>query len=205
MIFSQPRVDCCTFRCAHAPVCVDSEAISGEVRAGIEDLIALFPGVRHYSTMVATTPSGTPSREQPEGRKAVNTYPLPAKIKLLWRVWWSAARVALALRTHSLPGVVSLLGTTRDDQPEAPALLSRAVARGLRIGPWQPRCLVRSLVLYDLLRSQGEAAQLVIGLPEPTTSWDAHAWVELDGQDVGPAPGAGGHRELLRYPVSSQD
>jgi hypothetical protein len=54
-------------------------------------------------------------------------------------------------------------------------------------------------VLYTLLREQGEAAELVIGIPAAARTSDAHAWVELGGRDVGPRPGSLGATELTRY------
>jgi hypothetical protein len=125
------------------------------------------------------------------------------KVLLLWRVWWMAGRVQLALRTGQLPEITLSMGEARPGQPFPPALLSRAVSRGLRVGRWRPRCLIRSLVLYRLLREQGEPAELVIGLTEFANSPDAHAWVELRGRDLGPWPGRGSHVELARYPRSS--
>jgi len=95
---------------------------------------------------------------------------------------------------------VTELSAAAARSPTETALLSRAVSRGLRIGPWRPRCLLRSLVLYRLLREQGVDAQLVIGLPDRASSPDAHAWVEVDGRDVGPWPGRKGYEELTRYP-----
>lgn len=126
--------------------------------------------------------------------------PLLLKLSLLWRIWTTATRVRLALWLRPLPEVVSALAVSSDDAPLPAALLSRAIFRGLRVGPWQPRCLIRSLVLYRLLRGQGDPAVLVIGLHEGARTADAHAWVELAGQDVGPPPGGAGYRELSRYP-----
>jgi hypothetical protein len=126
-----------------------------------------------------------------------------ARLRLLWRVWVSALHVQLTLRRHPLPEAVAILGEAERRPSLPPALLSRAVSRGLRIGRWQPRCLIRSLVLYRLLRAQGDPAELVIGLTERPESPDAHAWIELDGRDIGPLPGRGQHLELARYPRSS--
>ena len=122
------------------------------------------------------------------------------KAALLWRVWVTAAQAQIALWRRPLPEVVASLRTQATDARRPTALLSLAVSRGLRIGPWQPRCLLRSLVLYRLLRAQGDAADLVIGLPDRPTTSDAHAWVELAGRDVGPLPGGAGYQELTRYP-----
>jgi hypothetical protein len=125
---------------------------------------------------------------------------MPAKLTLLLWVWGTGARVQLALRRRPLHEVVATLEqpTARDRLPVA--LLNRAISRGLRVGRWQPRCLTRSLVLYRLLRAQGDVPELVIGLRDQPTSHDAHAWIELDGHDVGPFPGGRGYRELSRYP-----
>ena len=71
--------------------------------------------------------------------------------------------------------------------------------RSLRIGGIRPRCLYNALVLYRLLREQGDQAVLVIGLPPTAANEEAHAWVELSGYDVGPPPGRNGHEPLARF------
>jgi hypothetical protein len=80
-----------------------------------------------------------------------------------------------------------------------PVRLGRIVGRSLGVGPVRARCLFSSMVLFRLLRAQGQAPELVIGLPIEPRDKDAHAWVELDGRDVGPPPGRGRHEELARY------
>jgi hypothetical protein len=89
-------------------------------------------------------------------------------------------------------------GGRADGHP--PALLSLAVHRSLRLGPLRPRCLTSSLVLYRLLREQGDRAELVIGLPPEARDPAAHAWVELDDRDIGPPPGRGRHAPIARFP-----
>jgi hypothetical protein len=79
------------------------------------------------------------------------------------------------------------------------AWLGTAVNRALRYVSRDPTCLWRSLVLFRLLRAQGDPAVLVIGLPDRPVDERAHAWVELEGRDVGPPPGRGEHVELARY------
>lgn len=138
------------------------------------------------------------SAQQP--RTPTQGMSVAGRLVLLARVWRTAGMIQLALRRHSLPEVVATLDTSGAAARVSPSLLSRAVWRGLRIGPWRPRCLLRSLTLYALLRSQGDPAELVIGLPDRPTTIDAHAWVELDGRDIGPPPGRGGYAELTRYP-----
>jgi hypothetical protein len=139
------------------------------------------------------------ARPQPDVAMA----PLGAvgKARLLARIWATALGVSIGIQRERLPNLVARLSKDGSRTRMPVGLLTRAVSRGLRIGPWQPRCLVRALVLYRLLRAQGEEAVLVIGLAEQRPSHEAHAWVELDGRDVGPAPGAYGHRALARYPL----
>ena len=101
---------------------------------------------------------------------------------------------------HALPDLVRVLGSSAAPRQgrHQPAGLGRTVAAVLRIGPLRARCLVTSLVLYRLLREEGYQPELVIGLPDEASSPMAHAWVEVAGQDVGPPPGRGDHRELMR-------
>lgn len=80
-----------------------------------------------------------------------------------------------------------------------PTRLGLIVNRVLRIGRRRPRCIVSALVLLRMLCRQGTAAELVIGLPPDATSPEAHAWIEVDGRDVGPPPGRLGRKELARY------
>ena len=117
------------------------------------------------------------------------------------RTWGLLVAVHVSLRRRPLPDVVR-----RTAQPATPAArryqprrLGRVVGRALTIGSHEPRCLIAALVLYRLLRAQGDAAELVIGLPPEATGQDAHAWVEVDGTDVGPFPGRRTHVELARF------
>jgi hypothetical protein len=127
---------------------------------------------------------------------------LVAKVRLVARIWLRFARVRLAVDREPLPGFVSSLGGTAGLRPHLshqPTTLSAAVYRCLRVGRRRPRCVINALVLFRLLREQGDAAELVIGLPQGATDHRAHAWVELAGRDVGPPPGRRGHREIARF------
>lgn len=116
------------------------------------------------------------------------------------RVWTSLAVVHVGLRRRPLPELAARLGRRhRVRSPRSPDQLSRAVDRFLRLRGRRPRCLVSSLVLVRLLRMQGDAPELVIGLPKDATRKDAHAWIELLGRDVGPPPGRGANVEIVRY------
>jgi hypothetical protein len=127
-----------------------------------------------------------------------------AKARLALRVWARYLSIRPRISRTSVPRLAEALaegggpGTRRPRT--SPYRLSRAVERSLHIGPWRPRCLTNALVLYRLLREQGDDAQLVIGLPTDAATHEAHAWVELGGLDLGPAPGRSGHEALARFP-----
>lgn len=122
------------------------------------------------------------------------------RLRLRSRILVTFARVQLLLRLRSLPELVETLRASAPRRPQRhqPVRLGRAVAAALRLGPYQARCLVNSLVLYRLLLEEGHDAALVIGMPDDADSTDAHAWVEIGGRDVGPPPGRGPHQALMR-------
>jgi Transglutaminase-like superfamily len=125
------------------------------------------------------------------------------KARLALRIWVRFGLVAVGLRRRTLPALVDELARTngsKGGRAYSPATLSNAVHRSLHLGGKRPRCLVNALVLFRLLREQGEPAELLIGLPPDATNQEAHAWVELGGRDVGPPPGRHGHEEMARLP-----
>ena len=127
----------------------------------------------------------------------------PEKARLAMRVWARFVVVSIRVRREPLPRLVaqlSAVGAAPPRRRRRPSTLARAVDRSLRVGNHRPRCLINALVLYRLMREQGDEVELVIGLPELPTDERAHAWVELHGHDVGPPPGRAGHREMARLP-----
>lgn len=125
----------------------------------------------------------------------------PRKLWLVLRSWGLFVSVWVRLRRRPIPVVVRELSPVRRQAstPVRPVRLGRVVGRSLGVGPWRARCLFTSIVLFRLLREQGDEPELVIGLPLEPRDRDAHAWVELAGRDVGPPPGRGRHVELARY------
>jgi hypothetical protein len=127
-----------------------------------------------------------------------------ARLRLAVRVLARYRVVRARIRRTPLPELATTLARPSGIQhAQPPARLSRAVDRTLRFGRDRPRCLTRALVLYSLLHEQGDAAELVVGLPEGSTGHAAHAWVELGGRDVGPPPGSRGHVALARFTPNS--
>ncbi len=72
-----------------------------------------------------------------------------------------------------------------DPLPEA-RRLAYAVSLTLALLPNDSHCLVRSLVLIELLATRGIAASLVIGTSGPA-DFSAHAWVKVGGEALLPA------------------
>lgn len=124
------------------------------------------------------------------------------KARLVARILVTFVFVQVAVRRWPLPDAIARVGAL--GSPGLPHVrphrLSSIVHRSLRIGPWRARCLISALVLYRLVKGQGDdTAEVVIGLPLEAEDHEAHAWVEIDGVDVGPPPGKGVHEELARY------
>jgi hypothetical protein len=46
-------------------------------------------------------------------------------------------------------------------------------------------CLLRSLLLFWLLKARGEHAELLIGVSKATGLLESHAWIECYGKIVG--------------------
>jgi Transglutaminase-like superfamily len=117
--------------------------------------------------------------------------------------WVQLAVVVAGLRRRSLPEMTRRLSVPRRRASHVhcyPARRVSAVAdRALRSTPYQPRCVLRALVVFSLLHRQGDQPELVIGLPLQAADKDAHAWLEIGGIDVGPPPGRSDHVELARY------
>lgn len=103
-------------------------------------------------------------------------------------VWWVSARFP------ALP----LAGST-ESLAERQAQVIAAVAERL---PRRPTCLPRALVLAGLLRRRRRAAELCVGV-RMAGSFDAHAWIEVNGRPVHEeADPAGLYRCLWRLPTA---
>ena len=114
---------------------------------------------------------------------------------MILRSPWLLLLISLRLHRHgyqktldyvnSLSASVVPLGL----QTEIAKETAFALAVAIRIGPWRPQCLTRSLALAWLLKRRGIPFVLRIGIPRGTTvgregepvSFSAHAWVEHDG------------------------
>lgn len=71
---------------------------------------------------------------------------------------------------------------TRPELQESLQNTCRMVRAALRYSPSQFTCLEESLTLWYLLRKQGIAACLRIGVRKEKEKFEAHAWVEHEGE-----------------------
>ena len=84
-----------------------------------------------------------------------------------------------ALLGKALPDTGS--GLSGDGEQRLAATTARMVGIAARHGFGRVTCLPRSLTLWRLLRNQGIAAELRIGVRREAGRMDAHAWVEHGG------------------------
>lgn len=141
------------------------------------------------------------ARDRESGGDSNQPLGLGTKARLVALIGLDYARVRLGLLRGQLPALVRRLGRSPLLRilPLEPRRLGRIVHRVLSPGSRGPRCLVSSLVFFRVLRRQGTDAELVIGLPPDPTTPEAHAWVEVEGEVVGPPPGRLGHAPMARY------
>jgi hypothetical protein len=113
---------------------------------------------------------------------------LPAgERRLLLAAWALLLSVDLGLRTLGYARLHRLLAKSwpaAGASAAAPAAIARQVDRAARHHLYPMRCLQRSMVLEHLLRRAGLRAELRFGV-RVAGSFNAHAWVEVDGQPLG--------------------
>jgi hypothetical protein len=124
------------------------------------------------------------------------------RVRLATEIAIAYLRARRELRRRSLESALSSLRARAapSSEPLGPGTLAaaqrlgRAVTRVLGVLPGDTRCLVRSLVLTQLLVKRGIPAKLVIGA-RTGPDFLAHAWVEYDGDPV-LSPGDGSFGRL---------
>lgn len=88
---------------------------------------------------------------------------------------------------------------TAEEFADAQAMARMATIAG-RHGAVEATCLRRSLLLHGWLRRRGLHPVLQLGVAEQTGPFQAHAWVELDGEPL--LPSDAGYRPFSRTPAS---
>jgi len=109
------------------------------------------------------------------------------------RAWLGLYLAAAGLRLLGVSQMLKRL-TSGDPGRVAPELARQVHAAhilALKRGGYHGTCLTRSLALVWLLRRQGLAGELRIGVRREAGEFLAHAWVEHDGTPLNEAPGIG--------------
>jgi hypothetical protein len=129
---------------------------------------------------------------------------LGGKLRLSAEILLTYSCVRWWLWRHEFPDVIARLrrsgraevaGPSGDSAHLSGLRLGRATTRTLRLLPMDSRCLVRSLVLTQLLERRGLRSSLVIAVrTEP--NFAAHAWVEHAGEPL-LHPGDAGFKRLV--------
>ena len=103
---------------------------------------------------------------------------------------------AVVLRLRGLRRLVPALGesfpTAFNPEPGIAMQQARATARmvslAARYGPYRATCLKQSLVTLWLLRRQGIICHVRIGVRRESNPFEAHAWVEYQGEALNEGP-----------------
>ena len=131
---------------------------------------------------------------------------IPGNLLLATRLWLRLGRVAWELRRRPLPQAVHGLGPRGERTGGGHRIharrLGKMVDRALHVGPWRPRCLFQAARLVLASPRSGRSSRARDRPRCGTRSKDAHAWVELDGIDVGPPPGPGTHARACALHLS---
>ena len=81
----------------------------------------------------------------------------------------------------------------------------RAVRSAELHGFSTPNCLERSLTLWWMLRRAGIASELRIGARKSDSRFEAHAWIEVDGQVLNDTPEVHAHYSRFDAPIAAVD
>lgn len=118
----------------------------------------------------------------------------PSGLRTLLRAQWALVAAQWSVWTSPVGAFVTDGATEHADaiaRPTAPPRpdawrLAVSVRRAAQYGLFRPRCLVRSIALQRLLVRDGmPSARVVVGVRRTAGTFEAHAWVELDGRPLG--------------------
>jgi hypothetical protein len=121
-------------------------------------------------------------------------FPWRQKLRLIGEILRVYVRVRWSLGRNGSSEILSELRERREAPTGQDDLghqlaghrLGRVVMRVLNVLPSDSPCLIRSLVLIELLEKRGIRSSLVIGVA-PAPEFAAHAWVEIGGVPLLPA------------------
>jgi transglutaminase superfamily protein len=121
---------------------------------------------------------------------------------------WLGLRLAGFQRWHRLlsrltPSKTLEMGLDRSALAESAHSIARLESAAARNMPLRTNCLEQSLVLWWLLRRRGIAAELRIGARKDSNRFEAHAWVEWEGEALDETNGEHLHFVPFDGPVTN--
>ncbi|MBZ5502180.1 MAG: lasso peptide biosynthesis B2 protein [Acidobacteriia bacterium] len=133
-------------------------------------------------------------------------------VRAALRLGWTLAGLRLLgfRRCHALilrfaPGPRDGQACGADRARQWTAKLVRAAASVERNFPLQPNCLERSLALWWTLRRNGIPAELHIGGRKSDRGFEAHAWVEWNGEVLNDSADVHQHYARFDAPVADTE
>lgn len=100
----------------------------------------------------------------------------------MWRVLGTSDVLQMAARAREVPVRERAVDAL---EHQVARRLGKVVGKTLGVLPTDSRCLIRSLVLLRLLARRSIPSTLVIGVRK-NSGFEAHAWVEHDGEPILP-------------------
>jgi hypothetical protein len=96
-------------------------------------------------------------------------------------------------------------GIEANRQMEVREKIVSAMNAVVRNGPWRPNCLERSLALWWLFQMNAVDGELHIGGRKSQGCFEAHAWVEWDGQVLNDSTDVHKHYARFDAPIAAAD
>jgi hypothetical protein len=103
----------------------------------------------------------------------------------------------------------SIASSSRRVEPDRQMEVRRKMVSAMnaveRNGPWRPNCLERSLALWWLFQLKAVGGELHIGGRKSQGRFEAHAWVEWDGQVLNDSTDVHKHYARFDAPVAAAE
>jgi Transglutaminase-like superfamily len=131
--------------------------------------------------------------------------PRGRELCIVFRSGVLATLVPIMVKAFPLPHVLWMLEPKRKRRSSCdPLELARIAGAAVRLGPrlGVGECLLRSLVLYNLLRRSAYDPVLVIGGRLSEDRLQGHCWIEIDGKPIGEPSDPGHVARIFVHPGS---
>ncbi|HEX5130313.1 MAG TPA: lasso peptide biosynthesis B2 protein [Usitatibacter sp.] len=108
----------------------------------------------------------------------------PAERRLLRRALALLPACALGVKLVGLRRTREWFGAMRPIPQATAQQVVRMAAAAARRAPWKDGCLPAALALERMLAAQGIGSELRLGVRKVGGRFEAHAWLERDGQRI---------------------